>query len=313
MKVIFLGAGGFSASSFKSLLKHAAKLNVSLQKVDILTNQKGKILLDLQLYLHVDSELEICSKSLNNVQVFHSPARSLNFPFNWKDYSVGIVSSFSLFIPPRIINELPLINIHPSLLPQWRGPAPIQYALLNGQKRTGVSIIDLHPKIIDAGSILLQEPFDIPKWDSIKYPELEDHLAELGGKLSATVLSDFDRYWSGKREQADLNISTSKKISKTDGIISLKRDSFQAIDRKVRALSHQIPIKTLDLIPGKHVILEEIILDCPSPINSVYYDKCMKAVLFPIDGRTIGIKQFKMEGKSQIFSAGSFFSNYLKT
>lgn len=312
MKVLFLGAGSFSASSFKSFLKHSKLLKVPLEKVDILTNQKGKVLLKGVCNTNLDSELEICSKSFGNLQTFHCTARSLNFPFNWKDYNVGIVSSFSLFIPSRIINEIPLINIHPSLLPQWRGPAPIQYALLSGQERTGVSIIDLHPKIIDAGSILVQESFDIPNPDSIRYPELEDHFAELGGKLAATVLSNFDRYWSHKTEQSACNVSLSKKISKADGKISFKTDTYQTIDRKIRALSHQIPIKTLDFLPGKQVILEDILLDCPTTANSVYYDKLMKAVLFPVDGRSIGVKQFKIEGKSQIFTAGSFYSNYLK-
>jgi len=112
MKVIFLGAGRFSASSFKSFLKHS---NNFIEKVDILTNQKGKKFKTPFLPpIFLDSELE---RSSNNVTKFHCPVRSLNFPFNWSDYSVGIVSSFSLFIPPSIINQIPLINIHPSLLP----------------------------------------------------------------------------------------------------------------------------------------------------------------------------------------------------
>lgn len=249
-------------------------------------------------------------RSSNNATKFHCPARSLNFPFNWSDYSVGIVSSFSLFIPPRIINQIPLINIHPSQLPQWRGPAPIQYSILSGQERTGVSIIELHPKIIDAGSILAQENFDIP--NLIKYQELEDQLAELGGKLAAQVLSNFDHYWKNKTEQDHLGVSSSKKISKSDGIISFKTDTFELISRKICALSHQIPIKTVDLIQDKQVILEDILLDPPIVANSICYDKTIKAVLFPVNGKVIAVRQFKIEGKSQIFPAGSFYSNYLK-
>ena len=176
----------------------------------------------------------------------------------------------------------------------------------------------MHPKIIDAGSILLQDTFDIP--DQIKYPELEDELAELGGKLAATVIKDFDYYWKNKTAQADVGISSSKKISKSDGIISFKLDSFETINRKIRALIHQIPIKTVDLIPNKQVLLEDILLDLPlnftstntNSNTSVYYDKSIKAVLFPVQNGTIGVKRFKIEGKSQIFPAGSFYSNYLK-
>jgi methionyl-tRNA formyltransferase len=55
------------------------------------------------------------------------------------------------------------INMHPSLLPKYRGPAPIHHALLNGDKTTGVSIIEIDPGAFDVGKILLQKPFNIPK------------------------------------------------------------------------------------------------------------------------------------------------------
>lgn len=235
----------------------------------------------------------------------------MNFPFDWSKYSLGIVSSFSLFIPPRVINQIPLINIHPSLLPQWRGPAPIQSAIINGQQCTGVSIIDLHPKTIDAGSILLQEPFEIPNFNGIYYKELEDSLAELGGLLAARVLDNFDHFWRNKTAQTDQNYSHSHKITKADGIISFKEDSFKSISRKIRALSHQIPIKTIDLVENKQVILEDFLL-FPHEKHDFCYDKKRQAVLFPVDGGTIGVKTFKIEGKSQIFTAGSFYSNYLR-
>lgn len=302
MKVLFMGAGTFSSLSFKSFLKHS-KLASS---VDILTNQPG-------------SELERTAKTFNS-KIFHSPLKSLNFPFNWSDYSIGIVSSFSIFIPSRIISEIPLINIHPSLLPQWRGPAPIQAALMNGQTITGVSIIDLHPKIIDSGSILLQEPYIIENSDKITYCELEEELAELGGKLAASVALNYDRYNEHKISQPDQNnpnstLSKSYKITKSDGIISFKTDSFDQISRKVRALSHQIPIKTLDLIENKQVFLEDFILDGIKDLIEEKFPICDKrigAVIFKLNSKFIGVRKFKIEGKSQIFSAGSFYSNYLK-
>ena len=260
--------------------------------------------------------MEIVGKSVNS-KVFHCPQKSLNFPFNWKDYSIGIVSSFSLFIPSRIIHQIPLINIHPSLLPEWRGPAPIQYTLLNGQDRTGVSIIDLHPKVIDAGSILLQEPFHFPQPFTIRYSELESQLAEIGGRLAATVVSDLDNYLATKQDQNHHEVTHSHKISKSDGIISFKTDSFDQISRKLRALSHQIPIKTLDLVEGKQIILEDFILldenhDSYPHNYDCFYDKSIGAVVFKVQSKFIAIRKFKIEGKSQIFSAGSFYSNYLK-
>ncbi len=254
--------------------------------------------------------MELVANSFN-LNTFHCPPRSLSFPFNWSDYSLGIVSSFSLFIPPKIINQIPLINSHPSLLPQWRGPAPIQYTLLSCQRETGVSIIDLHPKIIDAGSILLQESIKIP--EAASYPELEDLLAELGGELAAKILTNFDHFWRNKSEQIGA-VSQSKKISKQDGIISFETDSFDEISCKVRALSHQIPIKTLDLIINRQVFLEDIVLDHNiKSQNTCIYDKSKGIVTFKLkDNKFIGVRRFKIDGKSQTFTAGSFYSNFLK-
>ena len=325
MKVLFLGAGSFSASSFKSLIKHS---NLTLKSIDVLTNQPGNKRTDFFAFptIFLGSELEIVARSLN-FKTFHCPTNSLTFPFDWTDYSLGIVSSFSLFIPPRIIGQLPLINIHPSLLPQWRGPAPIQYTLLSGQADTGVSIIDLHPKVIDAGSILIQEPFKITNPETVYYQELEDSLAELGGKLTAQVLANFENYWRNRYQQSG-DVSQSKKISKSDGILSFKinANSYETFDKTIRALSHQIPIKSLDLIPNKQIILEDFLLlgndktknedfwYDKSKNEDFCYDKTKGAVIFKLkDGKFIGIKRFKIEGKSQIFSAGSFYSNFLKT
>lgn len=140
-------------------------------------------------------------------------------------------------------------------------------------------------------------------------------MADLGGKLTAQVLSNFDHYWRNKREQDESGVSQSKKILKSDGIISFKTDSFDTISRKVRALSHQIPIKTIDLLLNKQVILEDILLDLPTVTDIIIYDKSIKAVLFPIKNHSIGVvgvRQFKIEGKSKIFSAGEFYSNYIK-
>ncbi|KAF1781798.1 Formyl transferase, C-terminal-like [Phytophthora cactorum] len=78
-------------------------------------------------------------------------------------FDVGVVVSFGYFLHPHMLKNLHhgAINMHPSLLPKYRGPAPIHHALLNGDSRTGVSVIEIDPKAFDVGRILLQKPYDI--------------------------------------------------------------------------------------------------------------------------------------------------------
>lgn len=73
------------------------------------------------------------------------------------DYDIGIVASFGYYMPKWLLDSFRIgsFNVHPSLLPQYRGASPIPYAILNGDKHTGLSMIEIHEKM-DHGNILLQ-------------------------------------------------------------------------------------------------------------------------------------------------------------
>ncbi|KAG8033998.1 hypothetical protein G9C98_008479 [Cotesia typhae] len=94
--------------------------------------------------------------------------------FSLSNFDIGVVVSFGHLIPPWIINEFPLgmINVHASLLPRWRGAAPIIYSLMNGDAQTGVTIMKIMPKKFDVGDILAQKIVDIHPNET--QPELYD-------------------------------------------------------------------------------------------------------------------------------------------
>ncbi|XP_037943609.1 methionyl-tRNA formyltransferase, mitochondrial-like [Teleopsis dalmanni] len=79
------------------------------------------------------------------------------------NYDLGVVVSFGHLIPQKLIESFPLgmINVHASLLPRWRGAAPIIYAIMNGDQKTGVSIMKIEPKHFDIGDILAQREINI--------------------------------------------------------------------------------------------------------------------------------------------------------
>lgn len=102
-------------------------------------------------------------------------------------FNLLIAVSFGLFVPPRILNTLKYggLNIHPSLLPDLRGPAPIQWALLLNRTHTGCTLQTLHPKTFDNGAILLQTPppgVPIPQ-DSTTTHDLLTTLATEGASM----------------------------------------------------------------------------------------------------------------------------------
>lgn len=96
-----------------------------------------------------------------------------------------IAVSFGLFVPPRVLNstEYDGLNLHLSLLPDLRGPSPVDYAVLNGYKQTGVTLQTLSPKDFDHGKILLQAPISIPNPNNITRGALQDILVPIGADL----------------------------------------------------------------------------------------------------------------------------------
>ena len=100
-----------------------------------------------------------------------------------------IAVSFGLLVPSRILNAARYggLNLHPSLLPDLRGPAPIQHALLQGRTHTGITLQTMHPSKFDHGKILAQTPLpgvEIPEDASV------DGMIEVLGPLGASVLKD---------------------------------------------------------------------------------------------------------------------------
>lgn len=157
-----------------------------------------------------------------------------------------VVAAYAKIIPKEIfeIPRLKTIGVHPSLLPKYRGPSPIQGAILNGEKESGVTIFLIDEKI-DHGPILADSKLRITNSDN--YISLSRNLAEAGADLLIEILP---KYANGeiKPEIQDENEATyTKKFTKEDSKIDLKNDSPQLIYNKVRAFNPE---------PGVFAVIE---------------------------------------------------------
>jgi methionyl-tRNA formyltransferase len=129
-----------------------------------------------------------------------------------------IVVAYGQYIPSRILAlaEHEAINVHPSLLPKYRGSAPIQWAIANGDTLTGVSIIELAQKM-DAGDILRQETYPISPDDTSRI--LHDKLAVFGAEILIKAMDDIRAGSVVRRVQNEDCVVEIRKLSKEDGII----------------------------------------------------------------------------------------------
>ena len=146
-----------------------------------------------------------------------------------------IVASYGKIIPKDIlaIPEHGTLNIHPSLLPKYRGPTPIQTAILNGDEETGVTVMLLDEKM-DHGPLLGQRKYQMTNLPDDKagsklqnYLELRDELARTGGKLLAETIPNWLAGKIKAREQDHNQATFTKMITKSDGEIR-----FEDIEQK---------------------------------------------------------------------------------
>ncbi|KAJ1978528.1 Methionyl-tRNA formyltransferase [Dimargaris xerosporica] len=160
-------------------------------------------------------------------------------------YDIGIVASFGSFIPARITEQFPLgmINVHPSLLPKYRGAAPLQAALLNHDCLTGVTIQELHKKTIDAGRILLQAT--VPIAPNTTLAQLLDATSAIGGDLVLQYLSDIPRYQSKAQRQDPSQATRAPKLTTASACIAWDNHTAKDILAMHRVFGSQNPIHTM--------------------------------------------------------------------
>lgn len=146
---------------------------------------------------------------------------------------VNVVVAYGQIIPDAIIYwpRHRSLNVHFSLLPRYRGAAPVQWTILNGDPETGVTIIELNDRM-DEGDILART--QVPVRPGETAPELQARLADAGAELLLKTLGRIDRVTPVKQDSAQASLAP--KIRKEDGRIDW-REPAESVDRKVRALA----------------------------------------------------------------------------
>ncbi len=144
-----------------------------------------------------------------------------------------VVVAYGQYIPSKLIRlaRHEAVNVHPSLLPKYRGAAPIQWAILNGDQLTGVSIIYLAKKM-DAGDIIRQEAHPIAPDDTSA--TLHDKLAEVGAELLLKAIDDIRNGCVQRTVQNEAEAGEVRKLAKEDGQIEWCLPAEQ-IRNRVRA------------------------------------------------------------------------------
>jgi methionyl-tRNA formyltransferase len=176
------------------------------------------------------------------LQVF--TPKSLRKPEEWEklksfNADIFVIVAYGLILPKEILNiaKFGCINIHPSLLPRWRGASPIQRALMNGDKKTGVCIIVLGEGL-DDGDILTCKEIEITNTTTLE--DLHNKLSVDGANLMLECLDNIEK--TGKitaTPQSKYGLIYAKKIEKEEGKLDFNQD-IEKIDLLIRTLGSTI-------------------------------------------------------------------------
>jgi len=227
MKIVFFGSPVSALPALNKILVAGNHINLIVTQPDKPTGRGKKIAISPVKRFAIDRNIPIYQP----VKIRKDPIILEKIKTASPD--LNIVVAYGQIIPGSIIYfpKYGSINVHFSLLPKYRGSSPVHWAILNGERKTGVTIFKLNEKM-DEGDILSQKEVDIFPCESAV--DLEARLALIGAELLIKTITRIDKI--KPRKQNDSLSTYAPLLKKEDGKINWKKDAF-SIERQVKALN----------------------------------------------------------------------------
>ncbi|MEQ0488424.1 methionyl-tRNA formyltransferase [Anaerococcus murdochii] len=220
-----------------------------------------------------------------------------------------VVVAFGQLIKDILLDSFKdrIINLHPSLLPLYRGASPMQFTLLNGDEKTAATAM-LIEKAMDSGDILIQREMDIDPSDD--YFDLEDKLGKIGAEAIRDALLNFDQVYENRIVQDDDKATYCTKIDKEMGRIDWNRTSRQILDQ-IRALVG-FPVAFFDYKGQNAKVHKASLGDLKGkPGEILAANKKDKIVIGTGDG-SIRIEKIQFPGKKAMDTASFLLGNEIE-
>jgi methionyl-tRNA formyltransferase len=249
MKIVFMGNPQFAVPSLRKLVESDHDI------LSVVTNPPKPAGRGKQL---IKSPVAECAKELNLPIIETDELKSENFLHTLRDLNGDVFAVVAYRILPKKVINIPLkgaINLHGSLLPKYRGAAPIQWALINGESETGLTTFIIQPKV-DKGNILLQKTIKIDQDDN--YGSLAEKMSHTGAELLVNTVDRFESENVEQYNQLDSNATMAPKITPALTNISWEK-SAKEIHNLIRGLAPfpgartVLDSKTLKIFKTKYI------------------------------------------------------------
>lgn len=238
MKVIFMGTGPFAIPSLKALMTRSYEIVAVITQPDRARDRKGNIIEGELKKFAVAAGLKVLQ--FEKIKM-HAEEIGLLHP----DFSV--TASYGQILSKEILDIAPVYNVHASLLPKYRGSSPINWAIINGENKTGITIMktDLG---LDTGDIL--STYETPIGENETFGELFDRLKEIGAQLLMDTLIELEKGKIIPVKQSEKNVSKCPMITSETAEIDWNATNNE-IFNLIRGLSPK---------PGAYTFVNDAIL-----------------------------------------------------
>ena len=294
MKIIFMGTPDFAAASLEALIDSRHEIQAVVTQPDKPKGRKGEL---------TPSPVKVIAKR-EGIKVYQPlKVRDEEFVKTLRAYNpdVMVVVAFGQIIPLSILKmpKYGCVNIHGSLLPKYRGAAPIQWAVLDGEKETGITTI-LMDEGIDTGDILLKKTIKIDADETSG--SLFDKLMALGAKTILETLDELEKGSLTSTKQGESPTAYAKMLTKAMGLIDFTK-SAKELDCFVRGMDPWPSAYTL--LAGKTLKLWKVrVVEGDGKAGSVIgIDK--ESFTIACGEGAIEVLEVQLEGKKRM-SAGDF-------
>ena len=293
-RIIFIGTSLFAKKLLKNLVEKRIEIKLVVTQPDKPAGRKKEL---------KSSEVKIFAQK-NNLEIEQFSKLDSQALAKIKTFKPDliIVAAYGMIIPQKILNQprFGCINIHTSLLPKLRGSCPIQTALLQGLKETGVTIIKMDTGI-DSGDFIFQEKIEISSQDT--YPILENKLAETTNQILIPTLDNYLEKKITPEPQDHSQATFTKIIKKQDGEIDWT-NSAEKIYNQFRAFYLWPQIHTFWTINEKaeKLILTKIFAIKNSEKNRRLGEVYQKndLILVKTTQGSIALKEIQLEGRNKL-------------
>ncbi len=303
-RIVFMGTPEFAVPVLNELIKNYNVVLVVSQP-DREKDRKGNLLMTPTKKLAIDYNIDVYQPT----KIKEEYEKILKYKPD-----IIITCAYGQILPNEILNypKYGCINVHGSLLPKYRGGAPIHHAIINGEKETGITIMYMDSKM-DSGDIIYQSKIEIGDNDNLD--KIYKEMSFLGARTLLEILPQIFEGTNSRIKQDETLVSFGLNITKEEEKIDFNQSSLR-IHNKIRGLS-SIP-GAYALINDKRMkIYESKLTDIPSknvPGTIVKIDK--NGILVSTNDKDIIITDIKLEGKKRClvkdFINGINVSDYLK-